>query len=429
MKIVEVYGKDYDRILDRLIRRGEDDFLEVDLTVNEIIKDVRINMDDALNAYTKKFDGATLTKISVSKDEMVDAMKSVDAELINIMKEAAANIREYHQLQKEKTWLQTKSNGVILGQLITPVQRVGVYVPGGKAIYPSTLLMNVIPAQVAGVKSIAIVTPPDSEGKINPKILAAANILGITEIYKVGGAQAIAALAYGTQTIRPVHKIVGPGNIYVARAKRAVFGRVDIDMIAGPSEICVVADEFANPTFVAADLLSQAEHDEMASAILVTHSKKLAFDVIRELESQTEKSVRRDIIEESLANFGYIFLTKDIESSIELANELAPEHLELMLKDPFSYLSKIENAGAIFLGEYTPEPIGDYFAGPNHTLPTASTAKFSSPLGVYDFMKKSSIIYYPKSALDEVSDKVIKFAVSEGLDAHANALRVRKQDE
>jgi histidinol dehydrogenase len=345
------------------------------------------------------------------------------------MKEAAANIREYHQLQKEKTWLQTKSNGVILGQLITPVQRVGVYVPGGKAIYPSTLLMNVIPAQVAGVKSIAIVTPPDSEGKINPKILAAANILGITEIYKVGGAQAIAALAYGTQTIRPVHKIVGPGNIYVARAKRAVFGRVDIDMIAGPSEICVVADEFANPTFVAADLLSQAEHDEMASAILVTHSKKLAFDVIRELESQTEKSVRRDIIEESLANFGYIFLTKDIESSIELANELAPEHLELMLKDPFSYLSKIENAGAIFLGEYTPEPIGDYFAGPNHTLPTASTAKFSSPLGVYDFMKKSSIIYYPKSALDEVSDKVIKFAVSEGLDAHANALRVRKQDE
>lgn len=426
MKIVEVYGKDYDRILDRLLRRADDDFLEVDLIVNNIINDVRENMDDALFAYTKKFDGATLTKISVSKEEMADVMKSVDADLISIMKEAASNIREYHQLQKEKTWLQTKSNGIILGQLITPIQRIGVYVPGGKAIYPSTLLMNVIPAQVAGVKSIAIVTPPDSEGNIDPKILAAANILGISEIYKVGGAQAIAALAYGTQTIKPVNKIVGPGNIYVARAKRAVFGRVDIDMIAGPSEICVVADEYANSTFVAADLLSQAEHDEMASAILVTHSKKFAFEVIKELESQTEKSIRREIIEESLAKYGYIFLTKDIESSIELANELAPEHLELMLKDPFSYLSGIENAGAIFLGEYTPEPIGDYFAGPNHTLPTASTAKFSSPLGVYDFMKKSSIIYYPKSALDEVSDKVIKFAVSEGLDAHANALRVRK---
>lgn len=346
--------------------------------------------------------------------------------MIEIMKEAASNIREYHQLQKEKTWLQTKSNGVILGQLITPIQRIGVYVPGGKAIYPSTLLMNVIPAQVAEVKSIAIVTPPDKNGNIDPKILVAASILGITEIYKVGGAQAIAALAYGTQTIKAVNKIVGPGNIYVARAKRAVFGQVDIDMIAGPSEICVIADECANPTYVAADLLSQAEHDEMASAILVTHSKKLALNVIKELESQTEKSVRQVIIEESLANYGYIFLTKDIESSIALANELAPEHLELMISDPFSYLSKIENAGAIFLGEYTPEPLGDYFAGPNHTLPTASTAKFSSPLGVYDFMKKSSIIYYPKSALDEVSDKVIKFAESEGLDAHANALRVRK---
>lgn len=426
MKIVEVYGKDYDRTLDRLIRRGDDDFLEIDHIVNEIITDVRVNLDDALFTYTKKFDGAVLTKLCVINKEIDDAMKIVDAELIDIMKEAAYNIREYHQLQKEKTWLQTKSNGVILGQLITPIQRVGVYVPGGKAIYPSTLLMNVIPAQVAGVKSIAIVTPPDSEGKIDPKILVAANILGITEIYKVGGAQAIAALAYGTQTIKPVNKIVGPGNIYVARAKRAVFGRVDIDMIAGPSEICVIADEYANPRFVAADLLSQAEHDEMASAILVTHAKKLALDVIRELESQTEKSVRREIIEESLANYGYIFLTKNLEASIELANELAPEHLELMLKDPFSYLSKVENAGAIFLGEYTPEPIGDYFAGPNHTLPTASTAKFSSPLGVYDFMKKSSIIYYPKSALDEVSDKVIKFAVSEGLDAHANALRVRK---
>lgn len=426
MKIVEVFSKDYDRILDRLIRRADEDFLEVDKTVDEIIKNVRLKKDEALFAYTKKFDGADLVSLKVSEKEIEDAVKSVDIELIDIMKEAATNIRDYHQLQTEKTWLQTKQNGVILGQLITPIQKVGVYVPGGKAIYPSTLLMNVIPAQVAGVKSITIVTPPDKNGNIDPKILVAASILGVKEIYKVGGAQAIAALAYGTQTIESVNKIVGPGNIYVARAKRAVFGRVDIDMIAGPSEICVIADESANAKLVAADLLSQAEHDEMASAILVTHSKKFALDVIGELESQVEVSLRKDIIEESLANFGYIFLTKDIESSIALANELAPEHLELMLRDPFSYLPKIENAGAIFLGEYTPEPLGDYFAGPNHTLPTASTAKFSSPLGVYDFIKKSSIIYYPKSALDEVSDKVIKFAVSEGLDAHANALRVRK---
>jgi histidinol dehydrogenase len=426
MKIVEVLTTEYEKILDRLIRRGDEDFFEVDKIVEEIIGEVRLKRDDALITYTKKFDGADLTDLKVSEKEIEDAMKSADAELIEIMREAAVNIREYHQLQVEKTWLQTKSNGVMLGQLITPIQKVGVYVPGGKAIYPSTLLMNVIPAQVAGVKSVTIVTPPDKDGNINPKILVAASILGVKDIYKVGGAQAIAALAYGTQTIKAVHKIVGPGNIFVARAKRAVFGRVDIDMIAGPSEICVIADEEANAKLVAADLLSQAEHDEMASAILITHSKKIAFEVIGELESQVEVSLRKDIIEESLANYGYIFLTKDVESSIALANELAPEHLELMLRDPLSYLPKIENAGAIFLGEYSPEPIGDYFAGPNHTLPTASTAKFSSPLGVYDFTKKSSIIYYSKPALDEVADKVIKFALSEGLDAHANALRMRK---
>lgn len=426
MKIVEVLTTEYEKILDRLIRRGDEDFFEVDKIVEEIIGEVRLKRDDALITYTKKFDGADLTDLKVSEKEIEDAMKSADAELIEIMREAAVNIREYHQLQVEKTWLQTKSNGVMLGQLITPIQKVGVYVPGGKAIYPSTLLMNVIPAQVAGVKSVTIVTPPDKDGNIDPKILVAASILGVKDIYKVGGAQAIAALAYGTQTIKAVHKIVGPGNIFVARAKRAVFGRVDIDMIAGPSEICVIADEEANARLVAADLLSQAEHDEMASAILITHSKKIAFEVIGELESQVEVSLRKDIIEESLANYGYIFLTKDVESSIALANELAPEHLELMLRDPLSYLPKIENAGAIFLGEYSPEPIGDYFAGPNHTLPTASTAKFSSPLGVYDFVKKSSIIYYSKPALDEVADKVIKFAVSEGLDAHANALRMRK---
>jgi histidinol dehydrogenase len=426
MKIIEVFDTNVKKVLDRLIKRGDEDFLDVDSRVTEILKNVKSRKDEALFEYTKQFDGAALTELRVTEKEIEEAMGLVDDELIEIMKEAATNIREYHQLQKEKTWLQTKENGIILGQLITPIQRVGIYVPGGKAVYPSTLLMNVIPAQIAQVESIAIVTPPNKDGTVNPLILAAARIVGITEIYKVGGAQAIGALAYGTQTIDSVSKIVGPGNIYVARAKRSVYGLVDIDMIAGPSEICVVADQYANPKFVAADLLSQAEHDEMASAILVTHDRELALNVIREVESQSENSVRRDIIEESLSGYGYIFLTKDIESSIALANELAPEHLELMVKDPFSYLSQIKNAGAIFLGDYTPEPIGDYFAGPNHTLPTSSSAKFSSPLGVYDFMKKSSIVYYPKSALDEVADKVIKFAVSEGLDAHANALRVRK---
>jgi histidinol dehydrogenase len=426
MKIIEVFDTNVKRVLDRLIRRGDEDFLEVDLKVTEILKNVKSRKDEALFEYTKQFDGAALEELRVTEKEIEEALKLVDDELIEIMKEAAANIREYHNLQKEKTWLQTKDNGIILGQLITPIQRVGIYVPGGKAVYPSTLLMNVIPAQIAQVESIAIVTPPNKDGTINPLILAAAKIVGVTEIYKVGGAQAIGALAYGTQTIKSVSKIVGPGNIYVARAKRSVYGLVDIDMIAGPSEICVVADQYANPKFVAADLLSQAEHDEMASAILVTHSRELALNVIMEVESQMDNSVRKDIIEESLSGYGYIFLTKDIESSIDLANELAPEHLELMVKDPFSYLPKIKNAGAIFLGDYTPEPIGDYFAGPNHTLPTSSSAKFSSPLGVYDFMKKSSIVYYPKSALDEAADKVIKFAVSEGLDAHANARRVRK---
>ncbi|PKM64968.1 MAG: histidinol dehydrogenase [Firmicutes bacterium HGW-Firmicutes-20] len=426
MKIIEVFDTNVKKVLDRLIKRGDEDFLDVDSRVTEILKNVKSHKDEALFEYTKQFDGAALTELRVTEKEIEEAMGLVDDELIEIMKEAATNIREYHQLQKEKTWLQTKENGIILGQLITPIQRVGIYVPGGKAVYPSTLLMNVIPAQIAQVESIAIVTPPNKDGTVNPLILAAARIVGITEIYKVGGAQAIGALAYGTQTIDSASKIVGPGNIYVARAKRSVYGLVDIDMIAGPSEICVVADQYANPKFVAADLLSQAEHDEMASAILVTHDRELALNVIREVESQSENSVRRDIIEESLSGYGYIFLTKDIESSIALANELAPEHLELMVKDPFSYLSQIKNAGAIFLGDYTPEPIGDYFAGPNHTLPTSSSAKFSSPLGVYDFMKKSSIVYYPKSALDEVADKVIKFAVSEGLDAHANALRVRK---
>lgn len=426
MKIIEISKDNVKKRLDQLMRRSDDDFSEIDQSVSEILRNVKVKKDKALIEYTQQFDGATLQNIKVSQSEIDEAVLMMDESLIEIMKEAAANIRDYHQFQKEKSWIETKANGILLGQLVTPIQRIGVYVPGGKAVYPSTLLMNVIPAQIAQVESIAIVTPPDKDGKIDPKILVAASILGVNEIYKVGGAQAIAALAYGTESIKAVNKIVGPGNIYVARAKRAVFGLVDIDMIAGPSEICVVADEYANPMYVAADLLSQAEHDEMASAVLVTHSRKLALAVIKEAEKQAENSVRKEIIDESLTNYGYIFLTDDLDSSIEIANELAPEHLELMIRDAITYLPRIKNAGAIFLGEYTPEPIGDYFAGPNHTLPTSGSAKFSSALGVYDFVKKSSILYYPKSALDEVREKVIKFAVSEGLDAHANALRVRK---
>lgn len=425
MKIVEISGENYKEMIDKLLSRGADDFSKIDNVVYEILDKVKRYGDKALFEYTSKFDNVTLKDLKVTEDEIDEAIKIVGEEFIDILKEARDNIACYHEKQLQDSWITNDKEGIILGQVIRPLERVGIYVPGGKAAYPSTVLMNAVPAQVAGVNSIAMVTPPDKNGKINPYILAAAKIAGVSEIYKIGGAQSIAALAYGSETIKAVDKIVGPGNIYVARAKRAVFGLVDIDMIAGPSEICIVADENKNPRFIAADLLSQAEHDEMASSILVTTSKNLALEVEKEVKKQTEESDRKEIIERSLEGYGYIFIARNVEEAIEISNEIAPEHLEVMIDSPFEMLSKIKNAGAIFLGEYTPEPVGDYFAGPNHTLPTSGTAKFSSPLGTYDFMKKSSLLYYNKEALKNIKDKVISFTEAEGLSAHGNSIKVR----
>lgn len=425
LKIIDIKGDDYKEIIDSLLSRGEDDFSQVDKVVYEILDDVKKEGDYALFKYTSKFDNVRLQCLKVTKDEIDRALKIVGSEFLAVLKEAKENITSYHEKQLQSSWITNDKDGIILGQLIRPLERVGIYVPGGKAAYPSTVLMNAIPAIVAGVESIAMVTPPNKEGKVNPYILAAAEIAGVNEIYKVGGAQSIAALAYGTKTIKPVDKIVGPGNIYVARAKRAVFGLVDIDMIAGPSEICIIADENKKPSFIAADLLSQAEHDEMASSILVTTSKDLAIKVKEEVRLQTEQSERRKIIEQSISNYGYIFVVKDIEEAIDVSNEIAPEHLEFMVDNPFKLLPKIKNAGAIFLGEYTPEPVGDYFAGPNHTLPTSGTARFSSPLGTYDFIKKSSLLYYNNEALRNIKDKVISFTEAEGLSAHGNSIKVR----
>ncbi len=425
LKVIEIEGKNYKEIIDSLLDRGEDDFTEVDGIVYKILKDVKTKGDRALIEYTSQFDKVDLDSIKVTVEEIEEALQIVGDEFIDILKSAKENIALYHQKQLQNSWMTNDEEGIILGQITRPLGRVGIYVPGGKAAYPSTVLMNAIPAKTAGVPSIAMVTPPNREGKVNPYILAGARIAGIDEIYKIGGAQSIGALAYGTETIDSVDKIVGPGNIYVARAKRAVFGLVDIDMIAGPSEICILADGSKNPKFIAADLLSQAEHDEMASSIFITTSKDLAIKVKEEVKKQTESSDRKEIIKKSLEGYGYIFIVKDVEEAIQISNEIAPEHLEVMFDNPFELLPKIENAGAIFLGEYTPEPIGDYFAGPNHTLPTSGTAKFSSPLGTYDFMKKSSLIYYNKEALRKVKDKVISFTEAEGLTAHGNSIKVR----
>lgn len=425
MKIIEIKGDNYKEIVDSLLNRGEDDFTDVDKTVYKILNDVKEKGDTAAIEYTAKFDRAELESLKVSENEIEEAINIVEDDFLEVLKEARENIASYHEKQLQSSWMTNDKDGIILGQIIRPLARVGIYVPGGKAAYPSTVLMNAVPAKVAGVESIAMVTPPNKDGSINPYILAAAKISGIKEIYKIGGAQAIAALAYGTQTIKPVDKIVGPGNIYVARAKRAVFGLVDIDMIAGPSEICILADGSKNPRFIAADLLSQAEHDEMASSILVTTSKDLAMKVKEEVKVQTEASDRKEIIKKSLSAYGYIFIVNDIEEAINISNEIAPEHLEVMFDNPFELISKIKNAGAIFLGEYTPEPVGDYFAGPNHTLPTSGTARFSSPLGTYDFMKKSSLLYYNKEALGNIKEKVISFTEAEGLSSHGNSIRVR----
>lgn len=431
MRIINLTDETKENILENLLKRSPNNYGQFADAVNEILDNVKKNGDRALFEYTQKFDKAQINEnnILVTKEEIDEAYEQMDDELLGVIRRAIANIKKYHEKQKRNSWIDCDEEGIILGQKVTPLESVGVYVPGGKAAYPSSVLMNVIPAKVAGVKRIAMVTPPNAQGKVYYNTLVAANEAGVTEIYKVGGAQAIAALAYGTKSIKKVDKIVGPGNIYVALAKKSVYGHVSIDSIAGPSEILVLADETANPRFVAADLLSQAEHDEMASAILVTTSKNLAAKVSEEIDKFVQVLARKNILEKSLENYGYILIAQSMEDAIDTANEIASEHLEIVTKDPFNTMTKIKNAGAIFLGEYSSEPLGDYFAGPNHILPTNGTAKFFSPLNLDDFVKKSSIISYSKQALEPVSDDIIKFAKSEGLTAHANSIAVRFNKE
>jgi len=405
--------------------RSNSELKEISEIVDSIIEGVRIRGDEALLDYTKKYDCSEITNLKITKEEIDIAFDMVDKQFIEIMKEAMENIRQFHQNQMQKSWLTSGNERIVLGQHITPIERVGIYVPGGLANYPSTVLMNAIPAKIAGVKSVVMVTPAGKNGMVNPSILAAAKLAGVDEIYKVGGAQAIAALAFGTETIKRVYKIVGPGNIFVATAKKKVYGQVAIDMIAGPSEICIIADKKANPKYIAADLLSQAEHDEMASVVLITSSEDLANEVMKEITIQTKELSRKEIINKAIQTYGIIFIVDELSQAVALANEIAPEHLELMVEKPFEVLCSIKNAGSIFLGDYAPEPLGDYFAGPNHTLPTNGTAKFSSPLGVEDFMKKSNVIYYDRKALSDVKDKIIIFAQKEGLTAHANSIKVR----
>lgn len=427
MRILELNENTRKDILSNLLKRSPNSYGEYEGRVSTIIDDIKSRRDEAVFEYTKKFDGYDLNadNIIVTEDEIKAAYEEIDAGLVEIIRKALVNIRNYHAKQKRNSWFDATPDGTILGQKITPLARVGVYVPGGKAAYPSSVLMNVVPAKVAGVDEIIMCTPPGKDGKIYCGTLVAAKEAGVDVIYKVGGAQAIAAMAYGTESVPKVDKIVGPGNIYVALAKKAVYGQVGIDSIAGPSEIMVLADESANPKFVAADLLSQAEHDELASAILVTTSRELAEKVSEETEGFLRELSRRQIIEKSLENYGYILLAKDMDEAVAVVNEIASEHLELVTKDPFQTMTKIRNAGAIFLGEYSSEPLGDYFAGPNHVLPTNGTAKFFSPLEVDDFIKKSSIISYSREALGAIHTDIEKFAQAEGLTAHANSIKVR----
>ena len=427
MRIIKLNEQSRANILADLLKRDPNNYSAYEGTVQEIVDDVRARGDEALFEYTKKFDGAELSadNIRVTQAEIQEALSQVDPNLLAVMKKSMKNIREYHEKQKQYSWFDSKPNGTILGQKVTALSSVGVYVPGGKAAYPSSVLMNIIPAEVAGVEKIVMVTPPGKDGKVNPVTLIAAHLAGATEVYKVGGAQAIAALAFGTKSIPRVNKIVGPGNIFVALAKKAVYGHVSIDSIAGPSEILVLADETANPRYVAADLLSQAEHDELASAILVTTSMELAEKVSAEADAFVQNLSRKAILEKSLENYGYILVADSMEDAIETANAIASEHLEIVTKNPFEVMTKIKNAGAIFMGEYSSEPLGDYFAGPNHVLPTNGTAKFFSPLGVDDFIKKSSIIYYSREALQRVHKDIEYFAKAEHLTAHANSIRVR----
>ena len=427
MNIIKLEEESKRNLLELLLKRSPSQYGTYTDTVNEIVENVRKNGDAALFAYTERFDGCIVTKenVLVTEEEIDAAYGQVDEELLGVIRKALVNIRAFHEKQRRYSWFDSSEEGILLGQKFTPLSKVGVYVPGGKAVYPSSVLMNIVPAKVAGVREIVMTTPPDRDGKLNPAVLVAAKEAGVDRIYKAGGAQAIASLAFGTESIPKVDKIVGPGNIFVALAKKAVFGFVSIDSIAGPSEILVLADETANPRYVAADLLSQAEHDEMASAILVTTSESLARKVNQEIDGFLQQLPRREIIEKSLDSYGYILLADNLEEAISAANDIASEHLEIMTKDAFTVMTKIRNAGAIFIGEHSCEPLGDYFAGPNHVLPTNGTAKFFSPLGVDDFVKKSSIISYSREALEPIHEDIIRFAAQEGLTAHGNAVKVR----
>lgn len=414
-----------------LLERDPSSYTEYEDIVLSIVEDVKTRKDEAIIEYTEKFDKVKLTKetLRVSEEEIREAYSLVDNKLVEVIEKAKIRIEKYHSKQKRYSWFDTDDKGTILGQKITALEKAGVYVPGGKAVYPSSVLMNVLPAKVAGVNKVIMTTPPDKNGKVNPLTLVAADICKVDEIYKVGGAQAIAALAFGTDTIGKVDKIVGPGNIFVALAKKAVYGHVNIDSIAGPSEVLVIADENANPKYVAADLLSQAEHDELASAVLVTTDEKMAVEVEKEIKRQTDYLSRKDIINSSLESYGVIIIVDSLEDAIAITNDIAPEHLEICVNDPFNVMAKIKNAGAIFLGNYSPEPLGDYMAGPNHVLPTNSTAKFFSPLSVDDFIKKSSIISFNEEALRELHEDIITFANAEQLTAHANSIKVRFEND
>lgn len=427
MRIQKLDENTKKNLLEDLLKRSPNQYPEYENKVAAILQEVKENKDKAIFEFTKKFDGADISakNIVVTEEEIKEAYELVEPSLIEIIRKAKENIRVYHEKQKQYSWFDSKPNGTMLGQKVTPLHRVGVYVPGGKAVYPSSVLMNILPAKVAGVDEIVMTTPPGKDGKVNPNTLVAAKEAGVDIVYKVGGAQAIAAMAYGTESIPKVDKIVGPGNIYVALAKKAVYGHVNIDSIAGPSEILVVADETANPRFVAADLLSQAEHDELASAILVTTSEELAQKVSEQVEIFVEELSRTEIMRKSLENYGYILVADTMEEVIDIANEIASEHLEIMTKNPYDVMMKIRNAGAIFIGEYSSEPLGDYFAGPNHVLPTNGTAKFFSPLSVDDFIKKSSIIAYSREALEGIHLDIERFAEAEQLTAHANSIKVR----
>ncbi|MCU6761264.1 Histidinol dehydrogenase [uncultured Roseburia sp.] len=430
MRTLKLTQDTINSLLTDLLKRSPSQYTEFESKVGEIIENVRAKKDAAVFEYTKKFDGADLTaeNVEVTEEELAMAYKFVQPELLKVIRKALVNIKTYHEKQKQYSWFDSSENGIMVGQKVTPIDRAGVYVPGGKAVYPSSVLMNVMPAKVAGVKEIIMTTPCDKNGNVNPATLVAAKEAGVDRIFKIGGAQAIAAMAFGTESIPKADKIVGPGNIYVALAKKAVFGHVSIDSIAGPSEILVLADETANPSYVAADLLSQAEHDELASAILITTSEKLAAEVLAEVQRFTHELSRKEIIKKSLDNYGYILIAPDLNTAIDTVNEIASEHLEIVTANAFEVMTRIKHAGAIFIGEYSSEPLGDYFAGPNHVLPTNGTAKFFSPLSVDDFIKKSSIISYSKEALEPIYKDIIQFAECEQLTAHANSIRVRFED-